>query len=98
MIAEVLFTQRQPVNALTQQVDLPMGDQVRIARVFPHCIQCPAKLRVPICRPEHHDFPVTGDISPPPKNLPQFFGDQNLEKGKVPGYRLRLAKSTLGVV
>jgi hypothetical protein len=72
-----------------------MGDQVRIARVFPHCIQCPAKLRVPIRRPEHHDFPVTGDI-PPPEKLVSIFRRSKLGKVKSSGIQAAISEVHFG--
>jgi hypothetical protein len=63
MIIEVLVVQRQPVDALTQQVHLPVSDQVRVPRVRPHGIQRRDQPQPPVHVAPQQDAAVTGNLS-----------------------------------
>jgi hypothetical protein len=66
VIIEVLIAERDSVNALSQQIDLRVADELGCARGSA------------IHLPQYHHPAVTGDIAP--GNWPRFCADQSLEK------------------
>ena len=64
MVVEILVAQRDPVDALAQQIDLRVGDEVRRAWIGDHRIQRAHPTQPPIDRAPHHHPAIAGDITP----------------------------------
>jgi hypothetical protein len=64
VIIEVLIAERDPVNALPQEIDLRVRDQIGMARIGDPRIERADQTEPAIGRTQHHHPAVTGDIAP----------------------------------
>ena len=63
MVVEILVAQRDPVDALAQQIELPVGDEVRVPRIGDHRIERADQAQPAIHLPQHHHPAIAGDIA-----------------------------------
>ena len=63
VIIEILVAQREAVDALPQQTDLLMGDQLRGARIGQRRIQRTGQPKAPIGLAQEHHAAVAGDLA-----------------------------------
>ena len=64
MIVQILVARRQPVDALAQQIDLAVGDQIGIARIVKCRIEGAGETEPPVGLPQEHQPAVAADIAP----------------------------------
>ena len=64
VIVEIFIPQRQPVDALAQQIDLPMGDQRRIARIKQDLVERCDQTQVPVNLAQEQDAAIAGNVAP----------------------------------
>ena len=64
MIIEILVTGSQPIDALPQQIDLAMGDQLWIARIRQRRIEGGDQAQPTIRLAQQQDAAIAGDIAP----------------------------------
>lgn len=62
VIVEILGAQREAIDALPQQIDLLLGDQLRVAWVGQGGIQRAGQAQASIGRAQKHHATVAGDI------------------------------------
>jgi hypothetical protein len=62
VVIEILVAQREAVDALTQQIDLLMGDQIRMARIGQRRIQRAGQPEASIGLAQKHHATVAGDL------------------------------------
>ncbi|CAN5455899.1 hypothetical protein BH09VER1_BH09VER1_36520 [soil metagenome] len=63
MVVEILVIQRKANNALSQQIDLAMRDEIGRSPILQNSIQRPAKYQLPIHRSQQHHSSVAGRLS-----------------------------------
>ena len=64
VVIEILVAEREAIDALPQQVDLRMGDQLRIARIGQRRIQRVDEPESPIGLAQEHHPAIAGDLAP----------------------------------
>ena len=64
MVVQILVARRQPVDALAQEIDLAVGDQIGIARIVEHCVQSAGETDPPVGLAQEHQAAVAADVAP----------------------------------
>ena len=63
MVIEIFVARGETVDALPQEIDLRMGDQIRVARIGQRRIQCAGQPEAPIGLAQEHHPAVAGNLA-----------------------------------
>ena len=64
MVVELLVARRKAEDALAQQIDLAVGDQIGVARIVEHGVQSASEAQPPVGLPQEHQPAIAADVAP----------------------------------
>jgi hypothetical protein len=64
VIVEILVAEDYTVNLLPQQIDLPVNNEARVARIGQHPVQRGDQTQAAICLAQEQHAPVAADLTP----------------------------------